>query len=352
MSRGNDSFHDLPSKKYKILCIDGGGIRGLIPAKVLEDLEAELKKNKPGSLLRDHFDMVCGTSTGAILAAGISLGIPAKELVKFYRENARNIFPIWRVKVVPRWSYRWIKVFIRPVYSNKAIRQKLIEVFTTANGNVTPTLGDIKNIAVCIPTFNGVDGKVNVLKTRHLEEYKRDYRIPLHDAVLCSASAPLFFPPHTFSYKHDDGDGTHVNMIDGGIFANNPSLIGLLEASDKLGVKFEDITLLSLGTGKSKNVVQKSWIGKGITYWISKARLLDVILTSQAQITEEYVNFMKRMAAKQNGGKGFRYLRVQAELDSKGISLNASKKKHLDRLESVGQELSKNYINQILKLLK
>jgi len=70
-------------KKFKILSIDGGGIRGLIPAKVLAELEAELQKEEPDKKLYEHFDLICGTSTGAILAIGISLGIPAKDLAKF-----------------------------------------------------------------------------------------------------------------------------------------------------------------------------------------------------------------------------------------------------------------------------
>lgn len=80
-------------KKFTILSIDGGGIRGLIPAKVLAELERELKKQDPDKPLYEYFDLICGTSTGAILAIAISLGIPARNLVQFYKEHAQVIFP-------------------------------------------------------------------------------------------------------------------------------------------------------------------------------------------------------------------------------------------------------------------
>ena len=81
-------------ERFTILSIDGGGIRGLIPAKVLAELERELKVKNPDKPLYEYFDLICGTSTGAILAIAISLGIPAKDLAKFYKEHAQTIFLI------------------------------------------------------------------------------------------------------------------------------------------------------------------------------------------------------------------------------------------------------------------
>jgi patatin-like phospholipase/acyl hydrolase len=71
-------------KKFRILSIDGGGIRGLIPAKVLMELERELDTTESGKRLHEHFDLICGTSTGAILAIAIALGVPASYLLYFY----------------------------------------------------------------------------------------------------------------------------------------------------------------------------------------------------------------------------------------------------------------------------
>lgn len=332
-------------KSFRILSIDGGGIRGLIPAKVLAELERALLKEHPDKKLHEHFDLICGTSTGAILAIGIALGIPAAQLVGFYQEQAKVIFPRWYLRVVPRKS----RALITSIYSNKKLRKKLEEVYTAANGGTVPTLGDLK-ARVCIPVFNGNDGQINVLKTRHHAEYCRDYKLPVHDVALSSASAPIYFPPHTFRFSHPDGNGVNVNMVDGGIFANNPSLIGLLEATEKLGKEFCDIQLLSLGTGKGKHIIKSSWRPKDIWYWLfPKPRLLDIILDSQAQITEQYLAFLRRNLAKQ--GNDFAYLRIQHDLGGDTIDLNASTEKDLQRLEAIGDELAKNHLHTILNFL-
>lgn len=333
------------SQKFRILSIDGGGIRGMIPAKVLSELELELIKINPDKKLYEYFDLICGTSTGAILAIAISLGIPASDLVKFYKENAQLIFPKWYLKILPRSS----RAIVTSIYSNKQLRRKLKEIYSAANGGTPPTLNDLK-AKVCIPTFNGVDGKINVLKTRHNAEYVRDYKLPAHEVALSSASAPVYFPPHTFSFSNEHGSGQNVNMIDGGVFANNPSLIGILEATDKMGHNFSNIQLLSLGTGKGKHVIKTGWKPKDILYWLfPKPRLFDIILDSQAQITEQYISFLKRLVAKQDND--FDYMRIQYDLGSDTINLNASDKKDIQRLEAIGDELSKSNIHNILKFL-
>lgn len=332
--------------KFKILSIDGGGIRGLIPAKVLAELERELKRSDPDKKLYEHFDLICGTSTGAILAIAIALGIPSTEIVKFYKEYAQVIFPKWYLKVLPRKS----RAIITSIYSNKQLRKKLEEVYSAANGGIIPILNDLKT-KICIPVFNGNDGQINVLKTRHHDEYSRDYKLPAHEVALSSASAPVYFPPHTFSFSNEHGSGMNVNMIDGGIFANNPSLIGILEATEKLNHDFSDVCLLSLGTGKGKHVIKNGWKPKDMWYWLfPKPRLLDIILDSQAQITEQYIAFLKRIATKQNNN--FDYLRIQYDLGGDTIDLNASGKKDLQRLEAIGDELAKNNLHNILEFLK
>jgi len=333
-------------KKFTILAIDGGGIRGLIPAKVLAELDGDLKTQNPDKPLYEYFDLICGTSTGAILTIAIALGIPADDLVRFYKKHAQAIFPKWYLKVLPRKS----RAILTSIYSNKILRRKLKEIYTEANGGQIPLINDLKT-KVCIPVFNGNDGQINVIKTKHCENFFRDYKLPAHEVALSSASAPVYFPPHTFSFSNNYGEGVNVNMIDGGIFANNPSLVGILEATEKLNYDFSDIRLLSLGTGKGKHIIKKSWKPKDIWYWLfPKPRLLDIILDSQAQVTEQYILFLQRMEEKKNNG--FEYLRIQYDLGGDTIDLNASSKKDLQRLESIGDELAKNNLNSVLKFLK
>ena len=159
----NSSNMEEKKKQFKILSIDGGGIRGMLPAKVLAAVEEDLQKRHPGRKLYEEFDLICGTSTGAILAIAIALGIPASELVKFYKDFAAIIFPKWFLKILPTKS----RAIFTSIYSNKALRNKLKEVYSHANNGIPPLLADLKT-KVCIPVFNGNDGKINVLKTNNL----------------------------------------------------------------------------------------------------------------------------------------------------------------------------------------
>ena len=78
---------------FKILSIDGGGIRGIIPAKILALAEEELNRTGKAGRICDYFDLICGTSTGGIIAIGLALGMPASEILSFYLDNAGMIFP-------------------------------------------------------------------------------------------------------------------------------------------------------------------------------------------------------------------------------------------------------------------
>jgi len=340
----NENFDNL-KETFTILSIDGGGIRGLIPAKLLAGLETELRKATGKQHLHEHFKLICRTATGAILAIGIALGVPADKLVDFYKSNARIIFPRWYLKILPRKA----RVLLSSIYSNKALRKKLKEIFTEANNGETPLMHDLKTFA-CIPSFNGNLGETNVLKTKHHPEYYRDFMLPAHDVALASASAPVYFPPHSFSYDNKFGKGQLVNMIDGGIFANNPSLIGILEAANKLDIPVDSIKVLSVGTGKGKHIIKKRWLPHNFFYWfVPKPRLLDIILDSQAQITEQYVTFLERVLTQM--GNSFKHLRVQHDFGGDAIDLNASRQRDLDRLEAIGGELAKKEMSSIIKFL-
>lgn len=284
--------------------------------------------------------MICGTSTGAIIAVGIALGVPAAVILQFYKKYASSIFPRWI------WNTQMFKGLYKPIYSNKNLLKALEDVYKNEDGT-TALLNDAKTF-LCIPTFNGGSGEINVLKTKHHPDYTRDYKLPAHHAALASASAPIYFPPHSFSFSNEFGEGRNVNMIDGGVFANNPALIGLFEATDKLGYDFSDIMLLSIGTGKGKHILKKRWKPPGMRYWLfPEPRAFDIMLDSQAQITEQYLAFLNRSL--QKAGKEITYYRVQHDFHDKPIALNSSGKKDIEQLEIAGEELSKKHISNIAK---
>lgn len=335
----------IEKKPFRILTIDGGGIRGIIPAKFLTELESELKFKGKSGQLHEHFDLICGTSTGGIIAIGLALGVPSEKLLGFYKNYASTIFPPKLFKVLPRKT----RIIFDTAYTNKKLRQKLLEIYSEANNGKPPLLNDLKT-NVCIPSYNGGTGEINVLKTKHHPDFNRDYKLPAHEVALSSASAPIYFPPNTFEYKNEFGSGVNVNMIDGGIFANNPVMIGLLEATEKLNIPFENIEITSIGTGKGTYIIKKSWMPHNLWYWLMpNPRLLDIILDSQSQITEQYLLFLQRSLASRN--IHFKYKRVQFDFGSDTIELNASKKHELNRLEAIGGELAKKHLKEVLQTI-
>ncbi|MBI5402515.1 MAG: patatin-like phospholipase family protein [Ignavibacteriae bacterium] len=242
--------------EFKILSIDGGGIRGVLPASYLAYIEEKLKDNDK---IYEYFDMIVGTSTGAIIALALSLGISAKDILKLYEEKGSSIFPIRPRKL----NFG----LIVPKYSNLKLKEELKELL----GEKT-IINDCKT-RVCIPTINITCGKIVVRKTRHHKDFEHDYLLPVWQVAAESSAAPGFFP------AFEDGD--KCQYIDGGLWANNPSLIGIAEAL-KLGYSLEQIKILSLGTGS--NLIHKDgWKYKCLGLIGYGTSLVDITFQAQSQ---------------------------------------------------------------------
>jgi len=212
-----------------ILSIDGGGIRGLIPLSCLVRLEAA--QGKPA---REIFDLIAGTSTGAIIAAGLALGVSARGLLALYRDLARRAFqrlPWWQV-LLNLGNHR---------YSNAFIAQTLDALGADQPLNALPVdvLITGKNTRTSRTDFFVRDGPGNA----HLWG-----RLPLRDAVLASVAAPTYFPAHSAAL-----DGITHTWVDGGVgIAGNPCYHAAVEAVHYSGDRFTpgEIRLLSFGTGR------------------------------------------------------------------------------------------------------
>jgi uncharacterized protein len=209
---------------YHILSLSGGGIRGLFQAVYLRDVERRL-----GRPLRECFDLIAGTSTGAIIAVGVALGIPLRDIVELFRDRGHEIFPpnirkrskltlAWFCKG-PRYPHVPLKTIFDEVYTNKRLRDCGPSVIVAA-----ATLDSYETRA-----FTTLNGKDNDLLASQV--------------VLSSAAAPLFFP----AYRPRDSERTYV---DGGIWANNPALLAVLAAHRECKVAFHDMRLISVGNGE------------------------------------------------------------------------------------------------------
>lgn len=211
-----------------ILSIDGGGIKGIFAASFLSEIE-----KKCCIKICDYFDMISGTSTGAIIAAALSIGIPAEKIFQLYRYKANKIFP----------SHTFFKIF-RGKYKTNELKQALQDVFGEKKIRDCQT-------RLLIPAYNLVTRKVQVFKTPHAEDLYYDYNLLLLDVILSSTAAPIYFSP----YEMPAGV-----FIDGGVGANNPSFIAVAEGLTRCHWQPENINVLSIGnvgtevetTGKEK----------------------------------------------------------------------------------------------------
>ena len=258
---------------FKILSIDGGGIRGVIPAKWLERLEEQL-----GTLLCNHFDMVAGTSTGAVLAAGVAAGIPAKKLLNLYTKHGPDIFP-------PRgFSNRrrsFFNPFLKPRYEEEPLAEVLQNHFSGIGADPI-TLSQLK-LDTLIVTYDVLYRRPRVLCSWN----EQDGRIPVWEACKASCSAPTYFPAHQIEL-----DGVQCPLVDGGVVANNPSSLALAFAIKKqlkgdLKAFESDQTpfLVSMGTGNLTRAISideaKQW---GTAQWALP--ILDVLFDGTSSADE------------------------------------------------------------------
>ncbi len=236
------------SRPKRLLSIDGGGLAGLIPAEALVEVESQLDaltgEERP---LCERFDLIGGTSTGAILAAGLSLGLKAGQLRDFYLQFGKDIFT--KVFLPERLWHN---------YPSAPLERHLKDVF----GEGTILGGDHLKTSILIVAKNVTLGTTWFFTNNPKSKYFPNNRaVPLWQIVRASAAAPTYFPPQSIAVPDDSGSPQAYEFIDGGVSSyNNPSLQVFLEASDPkynfgfpLGV--DNLLLLSLGTGFSGHTV-------------------------------------------------------------------------------------------------
>ncbi len=198
----------------KILSIDGGGIKGLYSAAFLAGLESRYETK-----ICNCFDLIAGTSTGGILALALAAQIPASNIVQFYKDWGPKIFPS-KFK-----SIRFLKSFIISKYKTTILEEALKDVFKEIK------MGSIfkkeNSVALCIPCINAITGKPWVFKTAHDPHLLRDSDYYLWEVALATVSAPVYFPLAKIRIPNSTAS---ILFVDGGLWANNPTLVALTEA--------------------------------------------------------------------------------------------------------------------------
>ncbi|GAQ84625.1 hypothetical protein KFL_001980070 [Klebsormidium nitens] len=331
-----------PSSKVCILSIDGGGVRGVIPSKILTRLEQMLaeKSGDPDARVADYFDLVAGTSAGGILAVTLlapnEAGRPmfsAAEAGTFFTRHAGTIFPRNKhtVKV-----WRLVKNVFRPAYRARPLEKLLASYLTTPAGK-TLTLKDILR-PVLITTYD-------ILHARPLFFFCQRARLsPSHDYLLtdvcrATSAAPALFPPARISSV--DQKNRRV-CVDGGVIANNPALAAVhhvmantedFPTDGPARRSCRDMLVLSIGAGQDETTLEYEQTRKwGMAKWAGA--LLDVMVFGNANMT----HYQLCIAFDSEGARD-NYLRIETtRLPKQSKVLDNTHPRNLARLSALADE--------------
>ena len=340
-------------KKFKILSIDGGGMRGVIPCRLLARLENDLKKREGADArLCDYFDLICGTSTGSILAIGLALGMSANDLLSFYEKYGEAIFPPDKRSWTKKFS-NWLTG--QSFYERTALRKALKEAYGKCTPDGDTRIGNAKT-RLLVPAYNGETGEMYVFKTAHSSKLVRDYQVPALAVALSSSAAPMFFRPYSFVYAKKGTKDRCVfrHMVDGSIVANNPSFLGVAEAVKVVGVPLEEISLLSLGTGTIGFNIYLKKDRLAPHFWADpisseSTRLFNALAAVQARDVHEKICLLQQ--GLEEGEKKFDYIRVQHPFKKDDfIELDDARNESVLRMNIIAYQLYDQYGEDIYRL--
>jgi patatin-like phospholipase/acyl hydrolase len=217
----------------QILCLDGGGLKGLFAAAVLAEIEAD-----HAVTVANHFDLIVGTSTGGLIALALGAGLSPTRVVDFYVSHGPSIFPTGLSRSLRRC--------VRSKHSSRALRRALQEILGDR------LLGDSHKRLV-IPAYSLDENDVYLFKTPHHPRFQRDGRELMVEVALATTAAPTYLPAAQLR---------HHRLVDGGVWASNPTLVAVIEALTVLGKAPSDCRVLSLGTTDPVSYAGR-WLDRG-----------------------------------------------------------------------------------------
>jgi len=301
--------------RINVLSIDGGGIRGIIPATILAAIEEGV-----GRQLHEVFDLVAGTSTGGIIALGIGTtakaGRPYRpaDLVGLYVENGPSIFK--KDLITP------VRSFIGPKYSPGSLERALEKFFgdTDLASALTPLLVSSYDLAAQLPYF---------FKSHRIAS-DPTYNWKVRQIARATSAAPTFFPPLRLT-----GDGKEHALVDGGIFANNPGMAAYAEALN-LYPDESEFFIVSVGTGdREDRITYAEAKGWGLIGWARQ--ILPVIMDSVSEAVDYELDSVLGAASAQ------RHFRLQPRLTIAANEMDDTTPENLNNLKLEAEEfLRKN----------
>lgn len=354
-----------PSTPKKILALDGGGIRGVITLEILAEMERKLRAKlgkDDGFVLGDYFDYIGGTSTGAIIAAGLSTGFSVTKLLGFYDEFGEKMFD--KAFLLKRFMY---------LYKSGPILNQLKETFGEGT-DIDINSGKFKSL-LCIVTMNRSTDSPWPISNNPFAMYndlKRpdcNLKIKLYQLVRASTAAPVYFGPETLQWDPDDPAKTFV-FVDGGVTPyNNPAFLLYRMATlpqYKLGWQKGEKKMLvvSVGTGAATSEGEYDHIldvAKSLPNNMMYAMQVDQDINCRSIgrcvcgpfIDKELGTMIDDRPLDEDTGKDFLYVRYNAELSRKGLDemnlqhinpedvRKMDSVKFIDQLHTVGQAAGK-----------
>ncbi|VTZ27023.1 conserved hypothetical protein [Methylocella tundrae] len=286
---------------FRILCLDGGGIKGVFTAAVLARIEELAKKS-----VVDHFDLICGTSTGGILAVGLGLGLSPRDLLEFYRDRGASIFP--GTSLVERNWGLFRQIFLGPKFSHDVLRSHVAAILKERK------FGESK-CRLAIPSYDAVSGRIYIFKTAHEPRFVNDINVPAVDVALATSAAPTYFAAASA--------GHYGKFVDGGVWANCPAMVGLVEAVSFLNIPLDDINILSIGTTTEPFSIANNTKASALKWNLG---LVNLMFEAQAESTMAQVRLLLRS----------RMHRINFQATAGRFSLDNASRQAIDDLTNIG----------------
>ncbi len=346
-----------PTDRFRILCVDGGGIRGLIPALVIADLERRIQaETTPQARISDYFHMFAGTSTGGLVALSLTAPDPdnlerpavsADLLARFYTEDGPKIFhrSLWQ-RLRTLWGWLGPKYTLGPL--KDAIERRL---------GTTEIQNALRELVVC--SYDMTDRQPYFFKRWRARELpESDRNRPLADAGLATSAAPTYFPSH-------DLDG-HA-LVDGGVFAANPVIVAIVEALKRFGddphhLDQDDLLVVSVGTGLHEDGYRQEQVRRwGKLGWIlpqqGEPPVLGATLGGAADGADHWAHTLlnhpgdPHIAAAELG-HGPRYFRLQVPLSESVPLDDASHTTLTETLPAIADQLIQTHEAELAEITK
>ncbi len=326
------------SKLRRILSIDGGGIRGILPAQVLVSLERKLKEHSGNANARiaDYFDLIAGTSTGGILALLLLVPDGDTGRPKYSAEEAAELY-----------MRRGPEIFELPLYHCLRTAGGLSDEKYPATGLESTMEAYFRDLHLsdllktCMITAYDIRRRRAMFFTKHDAKAGEHRDFLVRDVARATTAAPTYFEAANVVSR----SGVHYPCIDGGVFANNPTLCAYAEARTHFGVRAADMAILTLGTGDVAQPYHyetaKDWGAYG---WMKP--LIDIMMTGVA----ETVDYECKLAFDAVGVPE-QYLRINVSLRNlpPGMSsdMDDASESNLDGLRELGLETSQQFNGQL-----